>query len=257
MPMMDIKLLLGVVPITVAWSATIGLGSFVSPILFSCYKDLSAPLQRYWACSLTSTIHAVLVVYLAVAALLESPEFYANSGDRDLHFTTPASQQCFQVFLGYILSDTFFVLWYRKRWPGTQATLVHHFTAIFTWVMLLGYGIGHTLGLVAMIAEFTTPFVNNRWFFDKAEMKDGLAYLLNGLMMTFSWFVVRVLGFIWLGTVMFGWRHQIGLLPIFHGATLVASYLIGLALQLFWFNKMVRGAIKTLRSKPGAKPSID
>ena len=254
---MDEDLLLGVLPITVAWVATTGLGSFLSPLLFSTYSNLGTPMQRYWACSLTSTIHAVLVVYLAVAALLESPEFYAAQGDRDLHFTTSASQQCFQVFLGYILSDTLFVLWYHEVWPGTQATLVHHLTAIFTWVQLLGWGVGHTLGLVAIIAECTTPFVNNRWFLDKANMKDGLVYLLNGLLMTFSWFVVRVLGFLWLGTVVYGWRDQIALLPFHHGIALVGSYLIGLALQLFWFKKMVRGAIKTLRSNPGSKPSVD
>ena len=39
--------------------------------------------------------------------------------------------------------------------------------------------------------------------------------------------------------------------------TLVVSYLIGLALQLFWFAKIAKGALKTLRAPPAAKPSTD
>ena len=37
--------------------------------------------------------------------------------------------------------------------------------------MLYTGGFGHCLGLAAIIAEATTPFVNNRWFLDKAGMK--------------------------------------------------------------------------------------
>ena len=123
---------------------------------------------------------------------------------------------------------------------------------------MLGWGFGHTLGLVAIVAEFTTPFVNNRWFLDKAGMKDGLAYLINGLMMIFSWFVVRVLGFLWLGTIIFAWRDQIVELPTQQATTLVVSYCIGLALQLFWFTKIARGALKTLQAKSGKpKPAED
>ena len=34
----------------------------------------------------------------------------------------------------------------------------------------MGWGFGHTLGMVAIIAEFTKPFVNNRWFLDKVRL---------------------------------------------------------------------------------------
>jgi hypothetical protein len=65
----------------------------------------------------------VLVVYLATAALPDSPGFYETRGDSpneagaDLLFTTSASRFCFQVFLGYILSNTCFVLWCVRAFP--------------------------------------------------------------------------------------------------------------------------------------------
>lgn len=122
---MDADALLGVVPFATAWAASVGLSRLISPLLFTTYRNhLSKPEQSYWACSLTSTIHAAVVVYLAAAALLRSPGFYSSWGGGgedgpDIHFTTPASRQCFQVFLGYLLSDATFVLWYRREWVGT------------------------------------------------------------------------------------------------------------------------------------------
>ena len=121
--------LLGVVPFATAWAASVGLSRLISPLLFTTYRNhLSKPEQSYWACSLTSTIHAAVVVYLAAAALLRSPGFYSSWGGGgedgpDIHFATPASRQCFQVFLGYLLSDATFVLWYR-RVPGHLGYLV-------------------------------------------------------------------------------------------------------------------------------------
>ena len=73
--------LLGVVPFATAWAASVGLSRLISLLLFTTYRNhLSKPEQSYWACSLTSTIHAAVVVYLAAAALLRSPGFYSSWG---------------------------------------------------------------------------------------------------------------------------------------------------------------------------------
>lgn len=80
------------------------------------------------------------MVYLAGCALAGSPEFYADRGEQgaDISFATAESSSAFQIFLGYILSDTLCVLWYRTLWPGSLATLIHHSTALFAWGQMLG-----------------------------------------------------------------------------------------------------------------------
>jgi hypothetical protein len=127
---------------------------------------------------------------MAADALLSAPEFTSIAPDT-LQFTTPASKLTFQVFWGYLLCDSAFVVYYNTQWAGWQATFIHHGCALCCWGHLLTGDFGHTLGLIAILAEFTTPFVNARWFLDKLGMKSSQLYFYNGLAMTFSWFIFR------------------------------------------------------------------
>lgn len=43
--------------------------------------------------------------------------------------------------------------------------------------------------------ELTTPFVNQRWFFEQAGLKESRLYVINGALMWLSWFVIRI-GFV-------------------------------------------------------------
>jgi hypothetical protein len=108
-------------------------------------------------------------------------------------------------------------------------------------------GFAHSVAICAMLTEATTPFINQRFFFDKAGMKSGSLYLVNGLLMTVLWFILRVLMFGWLGWRLFLMREGIMALPFVHRAVALSSYVVGYALQLFWFDKILRGALKALK----------
>ena len=202
----------------------------ISPILSTTYRELDSSDQGWWCSSMTSTLHAVLVVYLVICALLTTAEF--TSADSDLHFTTPESTFIIEIFWGYLISDLLCVLYYNKRWHGWLPTLVHHICGAFTMGFFLNHGYSHTLSLICILVEFTTPFVNLRWFLDKLGMKGSSLYFWNGLAMTLSWFVVRVLGFMWLGTLLWSARAQIRELPTKQAVVMLVSYVVGYSLQV-------------------------
>ncbi|XP_060667658.1 uncharacterized protein LOC125418371 isoform X1 [Ziziphus jujuba] len=49
-----------------------------------------------------------------------------------------------------------------------------------------------------LISETTTPGFNLRWYLDTAGMKGSRAYVINGVVIFFSWLVARILLFMYL-----------------------------------------------------------
>jgi hypothetical protein len=220
----------------------------------STYRSMSAHLQAYFSASVVATVHAVLVVILAVWAfskditLLSTDDFFAAS---------PESLQCCHCFLGYILSDLTIALYYNKRWDGWVPNLLHHCFIVLVWWPLIDGRYGQLFALQAAICEASTPFVNMRWFLDKFDMKGTQLYIVNGLAMVFSFFVLRVIGFGWLGTKLVQQREGLLSLPLFKWSTFILGYVVGYALQLIWFRKMFIGALKTLGIIGGKKKKED
>lgn len=130
------------------------------------------------------------------------------SSGRPFYKTTAESNQLFQIFLGYLLSDTIGSVWHNRAWPGWQANLIHHATAGGIFLLFLVAELGHSLGIAAILLEITTPFVNTRWFLDKCGLKSSTLYMANGLAMTLLWLIVRVLGGAGIGVMLaFQWHE--------------------------------------------------
>jgi hypothetical protein len=77
-------------------------------------------------------------------------------------------------------------------------------------------------------------------------MKNTSIYVINGLFMTFLWFILRVCLFAWLGVRIFSMRSDVLTLTSVQRNTVLFSYFVGYSLQLFWFNKILRGALKAI-----------
>jgi hypothetical protein len=218
-----------------------------SSALFPTYRELEEHEKGYWAASVVSNIHAGAVCWLAGKALLETPLFLTTA---DFGLSTPASLTCSKCFLGYIISDLVLALWYNKKWAGMTANLTHHTFILICWGQLIAGKYGQLFSLVGALCEGSTPFVNFRWFLDKMGMKESPLYLYNGLSMTLSFFVLRVVGFLWAGTRLVAQREGLVALPAQNSALFVLSYMVGTGLQLFWFNKIFKGAMKALGYGP-------
>ena len=194
---------------------------------------------------MVSNLHAFWVCYLAYdaafvrdgGAVWASPDFFMAS---------PATTNTCYVLIAYIASDLLVAVWHIRDWKNGEANLIHHTTAIACYWMLINDQFAHAHAMFGAICELTTPIVNQRWFFDKAGMKASPLYLANGILMLVTWFVLRVVVFGWMGVRLWGMRLQVATLSWDRIVMVIGSYGIGYALQLFWFRKILMGAIKAV-----------
>lgn len=195
----------------------------------------------YWASSCTSNLHALIVVPLAYFAM--EPLWWT----RDWLHSTPASQRCIEIFLGYIMSDFYPLLKNRNMWSGTTVYIVHHVASYLCWGMMMARGVGHAVGVGLLLVESTAPFVNGRWFLSVLGYKDGPLYAANGLAMFFSFFFLRV---VFMGMLLW-WhlgvcRESFFALPASTQAIVFVGCGIGYPMQLLWFQKIAVGLLKVL-----------
>ena len=86
-----------------------------------------------------------------------------------------------------------------------------------------------------------------RWFLHTAGYKDTKLYLVNGVLMTVSFFVLRVLFNWWLFyTRFFAQRTAFLQQPIWMRWFYYFLYPTNLSLQLLWFKKIIDGVLKLL-----------
>ena len=71
-------------------------------------------------------------------------------------------------------------------------------------------------------------------------------YLANGLLMTLLWFLLRICLFGWVGYRLILMRAALFSLPALHSITLGGGYAFGYCLQIFWFRKILKGALKAV-----------
>ena len=191
---------------------------------------------------MVSSIHAVFIVILAFRAWVACEV----GSTVNFHITSAESVLANNVFVGYLSADLLLVLIYNKNWPGWEATTIHHFTGIVFFSMVNLNSFAHPLAICAMLTEITTPFVNQRFFLDKCGMKSSPLYLLNGILMTVLWFIFRILLFCWLGWRLWIMRSSVFALPTVHVMLVFYSYCVGFILQIFWFQKILKGVFKAL-----------
>ena len=214
-------------------------------------SHLDGPTTGYWASSIASTLHGFGVTYLAMNTMV-SGGFWSST---DLTHTTPASEQCCHVYLGYLAADFVPLVWYGilrkdKAWKGSDVYLVHHFLSLWSWGLMLVRGHVHAVAVALLLLEATAPFTNGRWFLSTLGITKGPLYTLNGLAMAVSFLIVRVLlmGGLFVRYVVI-LREPFFALPVSTWATILGSYAFGYPLQLFWFSKIAKGLLKVLSGK--------
>lgn len=106
-------------------------------------------------------------------------------------------------------------------------------------------GGGHCIYSYMFMMEFSTPFVSLRSILSTLGMKETRSYIINGLVMLFSFFVCRVL--MWPYVM---WRYSVEINTSFWQATigLPIGCIIGILIlflpQIYWFFLMSKGAVK-------------
>ena len=157
-------------------------------------------------------------------------------------------------FLGYMFYDVTLLLIFMNQFPaGILETLLHHLFSVYG--ATVGIVCGRFLGVlcaVTLLTEFSTPFVNIRWALYFHKKTDTTAYMINGWIMTVSFFLCRIVYNFYLifylcypGWMELDWSQDSNFfkfLLAFSTLTYPCLYL----LNIYWFTLMIKGAIKLM-----------
>eukprot|EP00955_Chlamydomonas_euryale_P083749 363887-Chlamydomonas_euryale.AAC.8 len=94
---------------------------------------------------------------------------------------------------------------------GGPEMLLHHMGALVSVLTAVTTGQGHMHTMWMLATEFTTPFIDLRWWLDKANLKSSRLYMYNGMAIFVSWVVARLCIFPPFFYVVWQQREQISL----------------------------------------------
>jgi len=233
----------------ILWHALFWVCYFAAPVLFVSVASLNEKKGEhgYWAASMTSTIHAILIFFLAVVALYQDTSLVTSD---DFFVSTPLSLLTCRIFTGYTLADLCVSLYFNARWGGWIPNVCHHVCTFIAWYGMGAGSYAQGCSLLLIMCEITTPFVNQRWFFDKSGMKGGKVFVINGVLMLVFWFIFRIVGYFSVGFRIYAQRQGLITIPTVEMILFLFCYVAGAGLMVLWFQKIVAGALKTVR---GAK----
>lgn len=76
----------------------------------------------------------------------------------------------------------------------TNFFIIHHCAGLTAYFFVLKYGVLAYIANFRLLAELSSPFVNQRWFFEALKYpKFSKVNVINGILMTVVFFIVRIL----------------------------------------------------------------
>ncbi|CAL8462016.1 g1547 [Coccomyxa elongata] len=198
---------------------------------------------------IVSSIHILIQIPLAIMVLLST-----HLQEDRLYSKSPLTWQLVTTTAGYFLYD-FYVHSVRYEYA---ANLVHAAAALTVFMTGIYCGVLHYYGAMFLLWECSTPFVFIRWVLHTLGRTKDKFYLYNGLTMMAVFFLCRNL--LGVGMSLDFWRVSGAELahPRPGGVPAAALWVIRLLnlvfnfLNILWFSKMLRGAIKVLQKSPAS-----
>eukprot|EP00884_Botryococcus_braunii_P004604 jgi/Botrbrau1/14144/Bobra.182_3s0085.1 len=198
--------------------------------------------QLEWNLRIVSTLHAITLVIGAYLCFMDSLR-YKRREDIVHGYSWPPDFFA-RIFIGYLIYDLVFMLIFHPVLKDNTGIL-HHLIFIPVTAYVLAHSIMKFPFVWLSFCEVSTPLLNLRWRLAVLDMKDSVAYMVNGLSMAFLFFVARV--------VLYG----LGLAHLFRNSDLwrgpehpvgyqVVVYLFaaGYALQVYWMYVILKGVVR-------------
>ncbi|XP_068919483.1 TLC domain-containing protein 4 [Petaurus breviceps papuanus] len=162
--------------------------SWFSAQVTSGFIKLSTQKKIEWNSRIVSTFHSLLVGSLCLYIL-----FFDEATIADPLWGEPSLVQVnLAIVSGYLLSDMLLILFYWKV-IGDKFFIIHHSAALYAYYFVLTRGLLAYFGNFRLLAEFSNPFVNQRWFLEVLGYpKSSKANIINGILMTVVFFIVRI-----------------------------------------------------------------
>ncbi|KVH94150.1 TRAM/LAG1/CLN8 homology domain-containing protein [Cynara cardunculus var. scolymus] len=221
----------------------------ITPLVFKGFIKLSNAHKLEWKNRGFSTFHALFVVVASFYFLLISDLFDEHVNDGlIIKRRSTLSDTILGMSSGYFLSDMAMIIWTYPTLGGLEYVL-HHGLSMFAITQSVLSGEAEMYIFMVLFTESTTPFVNIRWYLDVAGMKASKLYLWNGIAMFLGWLVARILLF---GFFFYHIYNHIDEVRQVHTAAFYSLHIIPPVLavmNLFWFFKIAKGMVRTLRKK--------
>ncbi|XP_028909184.1 TLC domain-containing protein 4-like [Ornithorhynchus anatinus] len=247
---MEESILLGYLVLTISFAVFQLCFSVVSPRLSSAlshsYQALPRKKHLEWDSRCVSTIHATIISFFSLYILQYDDAINANKlrGDPKLVRLIVA------IASGYLLYDLLLLL---RFWSflGDGMFLCHHVISLFSFQYQLITGALPYFANFRLLCEFSTPFVNFRWFLDVAGWpRSSPIVFLNGLAMAVVFFIARIAVIptyyhhmlAWVGT------EAMAQLSLPLKSTWVLSSLGLEILNIYWMYRILRGLLHAFRS---------
>jgi hypothetical protein len=190
-----------------------------------------------------SNLHAVFAVVSGLYCVnLPVWEHAAIAG------SSPLSTALLCVSVGYFVYDCCLCL--LNKSIRSASTLLHHSLALVCFAVAITSDVCHYSLGVFLITESTTPFVNQRFFFDKMGMKTSVWHVANGLAMWVGFLIVRVLyaNFAVWYTL---YSHQVEYFSFVPYLRWSFSFVMAIitVLNLYWFYRISLGIVRAYRGR--------
>lgn len=241
--------------------AAVALGTLCSSFLFfqllfhfvSCwfsarvssgYNSLSIDKKIEWNSRVVSTCHSLLVgtfglyLFFFDEATIADP-LWGDPTFVNINIATAS---------GYLISDLLIIL-FNWKVIGDKCFILHHCTALTAYYFVLRYG---TLAYIAnyrLLAELSSPFVNQRWFFEALKYpKFSKVNVINGILMTVVFFIVRIIAI----PPMYSYFYSVyGTEPYIRFGSVIQFFWISTCIVLdvmniMWMIKITKGCIKVI-----------
>ncbi|XP_049735684.1 TLC domain-containing protein 4-like [Elephas maximus indicus] len=219
--------------------------SWFSTKVFPRFNSLSWEEKIDWNSRVVSTYHASVVGVFCLYILFFDKALRADPirGDPWLVNVNIA------ITSGYLISDLLFLIFYWKA-IGETVYIVHHCAMLYICFHILKEGILAYIGNFRLIAEISTPFVNQRWFLRTLRyQKSSEAYIINGVLMTVTFFLTRtamIPAFYYYLYCMYGTDVYIGL-GLLIQCSLIGSCVTIDVMNAIWMVKISRGWVKLIQ----------
>ncbi|XP_036309081.1 TLC domain-containing protein 4 [Pipistrellus kuhlii] len=218
------------------------------------FSRLGPAKKIEWNSRVVSTCHSVVVGALSLVVSLFDEAVIADPlwGDSLLAKVNVA------IASGYLISD---LLAITRHWDvlGDKYFVIHHCASLYAFSLVLRHGVLQYIANFRLLAELSSPCVNQRWFLEALRYsKLSTANVLNGLLMTLAFFVVRILpipsfyGYM-LSVVGTEPYARLGLLT---QCSWVGSCVVLDVMNVLWMVKIAKGCFRVLalmrREKAGS-----
>ncbi|XP_008052920.1 transmembrane protein 56-like [Carlito syrichta] len=210
----------------------------------SGFNNLSLEKKIEWNSRIVSTCHSLVVgafglyIFFSDEATIADPLW----GDPSLVHVNIA------IASGYLISDLLILILYWKV-IGDKFFIVHHCAALYAYFFILKDGVLAYVGNFRLLAELSSPFVNQRWFFEALKYrKSSKANVINGVLMTVVFFIVRIASI----PPLYGFIYSVyGTEPYIRLGFLIQSSWISTCVALdvmnvMWMIKISKGCIRVI-----------